>query len=248
MASDWIIRCDGVVKHYYDYHHRSTSLREVFINLVKGRPLIERTEKTSVHELSARIDKGESVALIGANGSGKSTLLRLIAGVYSPSAGKIETRGRLTAVIELGAGFNGELTGKENIALYGAIMGLDRQQIRERYAEIVAFADIGEAIDAPVKYYSSGMQARLAFSVAVCANPEILLIDEVLAVGDEAFRAKCLGKIRQFLNSGGTLVAVSHDLDTIGDLCPRGIWLDQGELRMDGPVKDVVGAYRAASQ
>ena len=248
MAGDWIIRCDGVVKHYYDYHHRTTSLREVFINLAKGRPLIDRTEKTSVCKFSTRIESGESVALIGANGSGKSTLLRLIAGIYSPSAGKIETRGRLTAVIELGAGFNGELTGKENVALYGAIMGLNRQQIVERYTDIVEFADIGEAIDQPVKYYSSGMQARLAFSVAVCADPEILLIDEVLAVGDEAFRAKCLRKIRRFLDGGGTLVVVSHDLDTIGDLCPRGIWLDQGRMRMDGPLREVVDAYRAGSQ
>jgi ABC-2 type transport system ATP-binding protein len=246
--SDWIIRCDGVVKKYYDYHHRTTSLREAFINLIKRRPLFHRIEKTSVRNLSVQIDRGESVALIGPNGSGKSTLLRLIAGVYSPSWGKIETRGRLTAVIELGAGFNGELTGRENVALYGAIMGLDRAQIAERYPEIVEFADIGESIDMPVKYYSSGMQARLAFSVAVCADPEILLIDEVLAVGDEEFRGKCLAQIRRFLDSGGTLVAVSHDLDTIGRLCPRGIWLENGTLQMDGPIDDVVDAYRARSR
>jgi ABC-2 type transport system ATP-binding protein len=170
-----------------------------------------------------------------------------MAGIYAPTSGFIETWGRLTAVIELGAGFNIELTGAENIGLYGAIMGLSRQQIADRFPEIVEFASIGSYISEPVKYYSSGMQARLAFAVAVCAQPEILLIDEVLAVGDEAFRAKCLNKIRQFLAEGGTLIVVSHDLDMISTLCPRGIWLDDGQVQMDGAICDVIAAYRASA-
>ncbi len=243
--TDTIIRCEKVVKQYYRYRHRTTSLRELFIHIAKRQPIHERAARVSVKDFSLEISKGEAVALIGPNGSGKSTVLRLMAGIYAPTNGFIETWGRLTAVIELGAGFNVELTGAENISLYGAIMGLSRQQISDRFPEIVEFANIGSYISEPVKYYSSGMQARLAFAVAVCADPEILLIDEVLAVGDEAFRAKCIHRVRRFLAEGGTLVVVSHDLDMMSTLCPRGIWLDNGQIRMDGAIDDVIAAYRA---
>ena len=217
----------------------------MFIRMAKRRPIHQRTAEFSLENVNIQIAHGESVALIGRNGSGKSTALRLIAGIYVPSEGIIETRGRLTAVIELGAGFNGELTGAENVALYGAVMGLSRKQMTECFPEIVSFADVGLFINEPVKYYSSGMQARLAFSVAVCVDPDILLIDEVLAVGDEVFRERCLEKLRGFQDAGGTMIVVSHALEVVKPLCPRAIWLDQGRVRMDGPVEKVIAAYKA---
>jgi ABC-2 type transport system ATP-binding protein len=240
-----VINCAQVMKSFRHYRHRTTSLRESFINVGDRQPIHERTEEPTIRDFNMNVSQGESVAIIGRNGSGKSTALRLIAGIYAPTNGVIETWGQLTSVIELGAGFNVELTGTENIALYGAVMGLSRSEIAERLPQIVAFADIGSHIDEAVKFYSSGMQARLAFSVAVCAEPRILLVDEVLAVGDEAFRAKCLDRIRLFLQQGGTLVVVSHDLEMIQSLCPRGIWLDDGRIRMDGAIADVVLAYMA---
>ena len=239
------IRCERVAKRFYHYTHRTTSLREVFIRVAKRRPIHERTAEFSLEDFSLEIAHGESVGLIGRNGSGKSTALRLIAGIYAPSEGMIETRGRLTTVIELGAGFNRDLTGAENVALYGAVMGLNREQVRERFQEIVHFADIGPFINEPVKYYSSGMQARLAFAVAICVHPDILLVDEVLAVGDEAFRARCLDRIREFLRDGGTMVVVTHDLNMLQTLCPRAIWLDDGRIRMDDSVPNVIAAYKA---
>jgi len=244
-ARDFAIRCERVAKHFYHYSHRTTSLRELFIRAAKQRPISARTAEFSLQEFDLEIRRGEAVALIGRNGSGKSTALRLIAGIYSPSAGVIETRGRLAAVIELGTGLVPELTGSENVALYGAIMGLNRRQVAELSPEIVAFAAIGPFIDEPVKYYSSGMRARLAFAVAICTKPEILLVDEVLAVGDESFRARCLVSIRAFLAAGGTLVAVTHDLEQVVGLCPRTIWMDAGRIRMDGDTERVVAAYKA---
>ena len=189
--------------------------------------------------------RGASVALIGPNGSGKSTALRLIGGIYAPSAGSIETFGSIAAVIDLGAGFHHELTGTENVELYGAVMGLRRKELDARFAEIVAFAGIEDFMDIPLKYYSSGMQARLAFAVTVCLEPDILLLDEVLAVGDHSFRQRCLSKLRDFRERGGTLVVVSHDLETIADLCSQALWLERGQVRMQGSVESVVEAYRA---
>jgi ABC-type polysaccharide/polyol phosphate transport system ATPase subunit len=199
-----VINCDCVSKSFRHYRHRKTSLRESFINVARRRTHYDRTEEPTIRDFNVTISAGESVAIIGRNGSGKSTALRLIAGIFAPTSGVIETCGQLTSVIELGAGFNVELTGTENIALYGAVMGLRRRQIAERLPQIVEFADIGSHINEAVNFYSSGMQARLAFSVAVCGEPQILLFDEVLAVGDEAFRVKCLDRVRQFLERGGT--------------------------------------------
>jgi ABC-type polysaccharide/polyol phosphate transport system ATPase subunit len=183
------------------------------------------------------------VALIGSNGSGKSTALRLIAGIYVPTEGIIETRGRLTSVIELGAGFQPELTGLENVALYAAVLGLTRRELAGKLPEILEFADLGDFIHEPVKYYSSGMQARLAFSVALCVRPDVLLLDEVLAVGDQTFRHRCLERLREHLRRGGSLVVVSHDLETIRELCSRAVWLERGRVRLEGPVEEVTTAY-----
>jgi len=180
----------GVSKRFYFYEHRTSSLREWFIRRVLRRPLHVRRAEFTLRAVDLRVERGESVALVGPNGSGKSTALRLIAGIYRPSTGRVETNGRITAVIELGAGFHPELTGAENIALYASVLGITRRELAARYDEIVEFAAMSDFLDTPLKYYSSGMEARLAFSVSVCLQPDILLLDEVLAVGDQAFRER----------------------------------------------------------
>ena len=245
-ARPMAIQCQQVSKSFYFYEHRTVSLREAFIRAVRRQPQHVGEAKFTLRDFSLTVRRGEAVALIGSNGSGKSTALRLIAGIYAPSEGRVEISGRLAAVIELGAGFHPELTGAENVAIYGAVMGLSRAEIRERFPEIVSFAGLEEFIDVPLKYYSSGMQARLAFSVTVCVQPDILLLDEVLAVGDQSFRARCLDRLRKFHADGGTLVIVSHDLDTVSQLCSRALWMDHGAIRMEGAVKKVRTAYEAA--
>jgi len=239
------VRCRGVVKRFYRYEHRTTSLREFFVRAVTRRPQYRRSAEFSLMGFDLTVGCGEAVALIGPNGSGKSTALRLIAGIYAPSEGVVETAGRVTAVIELGSGFHPELTGAENVRLYGALLGFDPAALASRQAAITAFADIGGFIDEPVKYYSSGMQARLAFSVAVCADPDVLLLDEALAVGDQAFRDRCLARLRELREAGKTLVVASHDPVMVRTLCDRAVWLDHGRVRMMGPVHDVLAAYEA---
>jgi ABC-type polysaccharide/polyol phosphate transport system ATPase subunit len=233
-----------VSKRFYFYEHRTSSLREWFIRRVLHRPLNVRRAEFTLRGVDLAVERGEAVALLGRNGSGKSTVLRLIAGIYQPSAGTIETSGRITAVIELGAGFHPELTGAENIALYAAVLGLTRKELAERYDEIVEFAAIPDLPETPLKYYSSGMEARLAFSVAVCLQPDILLLDEVLAVGDQAFRERCLDRLREYHTRGGTLILVSHELEQVRALCERGIWLADGRVVMDGPIDAVLAGYR----
>jgi len=234
-----------VSKRFYYYEHRTSSLREWFIRRVLRRPLHIRRAEFTLRDVNLRIAPGEAVALIGSNGSGKSTALRLIAGIYQPSSGAIETRGRLTAVIELGAGFHPELTGADNVGLYAAVLGLGRKELLARYDEIVDFAQTREFMDTPLKYYSSGMEARLAFAVAICLQPDVLLLDEVLAVGDQAFRERCLARLRAYHARGGTLILVSHEMDQVRQLCSRAVWLEQGTIRMDGAVGPVLAAYSA---
>ncbi len=238
----------GVSKRFYFYEHRTNSLREWFIRRVLRQPLHARRTEFSLQGISLRVEPGESVALLGANGSGKSTVLRLIAGIYRPSSGTVETNGQITAVIELGAGFHPELTGEENIGLYAAVLGLGRRELAGRYQEIVDFAEVRDVLDTPLKYYSSGMEARLAFSVAVCLQPSILLLDEVLAVGDRAFRARCIDLLRTYHSQGGTLILVSHDLEQVQELCARGVWLADGRVAMDGRIESVLAAYREATR
>jgi ABC-type polysaccharide/polyol phosphate transport system ATPase subunit len=241
------VACRSVTKRFYHYTHRTTSLRERFIRTLNRKPIHVRRAHFSLEDFNLEIQPGESVALIGANGSGKSTALRLIAGIYQPTEGVVETCGRIAAIIELGVGFNPELTGAENVSIYAAVMGLSRAEIAASFDEIVAFAGLGQFIHEPIKYYSSGMQARLAFSVAVCVRPDILLVDEVLAVGDLEFRRRCLDRLEEFRAKQGTLVVVTHDLSSVIHLCDRALWLDQGRIRADGPAADVLAAYQASS-
>jgi ABC-type polysaccharide/polyol phosphate transport system ATPase subunit len=187
---------------------------------------------------------GESVALVGANGSGKTTMLRLLARVMYPYAGSVRANGRVGALIEVRAGIHPDLTGGENVYLYGSLLGLRRREVARRFDDIVGFAELENAIDRQVKYYSSGMQMRLGFAIAAFMEPEILLVDEVLAVGDARFQQKCLDRMRWVLGQGTTVVFVSHDLQAVESICERALWLREGIVEADGPVREVLGAYR----
>lgn len=196
----------------------------------------------ALKHVSFSLDRGESLAVIGSNGAGKSTLLGLVAGVSKPDEGTVHVDGQLAALLELGSGFHPALTGRENVRLNAALLGLSRKQTEKAYDSIVEFSGIGDFIDEPLRTYSTGMMMRLAFSVAINRDPEILLIDEVLAVGDAAFQAKCFQKIHEFRKAGKTLLCVSHT-SMIQQLCDRAIWLDHGELILSGPVASVLAAY-----
>jgi ABC-type polysaccharide/polyol phosphate transport system ATPase subunit len=198
----------------------------------------------ALRDVGLEIRPGESVGLIGSNGSGKSTLLKILTGVMHPHSGRVEAVGRVGVLIEVRAGIHPDLTGGENIQLYGALLGLDRRKIRERFDEIVGFAELEGAVDRQVKHYSMGMQMRLGFAVAAFLEPDVLLVDEVLAVGDASFQQRCLDRMRAVLSQGTTLVLVSHDLAAIEATCRRGVWLNEGVVRADGPVREVAGAYR----
>lgn len=198
-------------------------------------------------DISFRIDRGETVAIIGKNGSGKSTLLQVICGTLTPTRGEVAVQGRVAALLELGSGFNPEFTGRENVYLNGSVLGLSRREVDERFEAIVAFADIGEFIDQPVKTYSSGMYVRLAFAVIANVDADVLVVDEALAVGDVFFAQKCMRFLRAFQANGGTLVFVSHSSAAVVNLCRRAIWLENGRMVMDGPAKEVSEAYHARS-
>jgi len=197
-----------------------------------------------LRDIDLDIEPGSAVGLVGANGSGKSTLLKILTGVMYPYAGNIEVSGRLGALLEVRAGLHPDLSGRENIYLYGTLLGFARKEIEQRFDEIIAFADLEDAIDRQVKFYSSGMQMRLGFSVAAFLEPNVLLVDEALAVGDAFFQQRCLERMRDLLAMGTTLVLVSHDLAAVESVCRRGVWLLNGEVAGDGPVRDVLGDYR----
>jgi lipopolysaccharide transport system ATP-binding protein len=197
----------------------------------------------AVTNVSFKVRKGETVGIVGRNGSGKSTLLQIICGILQPSAGSVSVHGRVSAILALGAGFNPEFTGRENVFINGAILGLHRAEIESRLGSIVSFADIGDFFDQPVKTYSSGMYVRLAFAIAVSVEPDILVVDEALAVGDEMFQRKCFGRIRAIRENGGTILFVSHAAGSVVELCDRAVLLDRGELILEGTPKFVVGKY-----
>jgi len=227
-----------------DFRLRHThSIKETFLAAVRRKPLT--SEFHALDGVSFSIAEGEAVALLGFNGSGKSTTLKMISGVLRPDAGRVLTRGRVAGLIEVGAGFHPDLSGRENIYLNAAILGMSRRETEERYDDIVAFSEIEKFIDTEVKHYSSGMFLRLAFSVAIHTEVDILLIDEILSVGDEPFQKKCLARIRELHASGKTLVVVSHDLDMVSSLCDRGILLRGGQVAYDGPSSRAVEIMRA---
>jgi ABC-2 type transport system ATP-binding protein len=205
---------------------------------------LRRTHRWALTDVSLEVPPGEAVALVGSNGSGKSTLLKIITGVMRATAGRIDVNGRIGALIEVKAGIHPDLTGRENVYLYGTLLGLRRREVAARFDEIVAFADLEESVDRQVKHYSSGMSMRLGFAVAAFLEPDILIVDEVLAVGDAAFQQRCLDRMRTVLAQGSTLVFVSHDLAVVESTCTTGLWLDGGRDAAQGPIGEVVGAYR----
>ncbi|MFD8481654.1 polysaccharide ABC transporter ATP-binding protein [Kitasatospora sp. NPDC059673] len=198
----------------------------------------------ALRDINLHIEPGESVGLIGSNGSGKSTLLKMLTRVMYPYAGIIDVRGRIGALIEIRAGIHPDLTGRENIYLFGALLGLKRREVAGRFDDIVEFARLGGAIDRQVKFYSSGMQMRLGFAVAAYLEPHVLLVDEVLAVGDAVFQQRCLDRMREVAEQGTTIVFVSHDLPAVQSICRRGVWLEQGTVRVDAGIKDALAGYR----
>ena len=235
------IQFEDISKRFVVRHDRSKSFQDFMINMFRRRRRGE--DFWALQHVSFDVHSGETLGLLGQNGSGKSTALKLIGRILEPTSGKIKINGQISALIELGAGFHPDLTGSENIFLNGSLLGLDRSEMESRYDEIVEFSELQRFIDMPLRFYSSGMQMRLGFAVATAVDPDILLIDEVLAVGDEGFQRKCLNRINHFRGRDKAIVFVSHDLDSMRQLCDRIIWLENGVIRAEGPAQDVVAQY-----
>ena len=236
------IQFESVSKVFKTHRDRPRSFQEVVTSLGRRRPAREETFWV-LRDVSFAVPHGETVGLIGENGAGKSTALKLIARTVLPTSGTVSLSGQVSALLELGAGFHPDLSGRENIFLSGSLMGLSRKYLQARFDEIVAFSELEPFIDMQVKHYSSGMYMRLAFSVSAHVDPEILLVDEVLSVGDQAFQAKCLRRITQLQERGVTILIVSHDLGTVARFCQRAVWLDEGRICGDGRPDDVIPEY-----
>ena len=241
----YAIDVDNVTRIYQKYSakHRFQTFKSALLRGDFFRALRPDELVTALDGVNLKIEKGQTFGIIGENGSGKSTLLKVVAGIAKPSSGRVRTQGKVSALIELGAGFHPEITGRENVTINGIMLGLSKKEINQKFDEIVRFAELEEFIDAPVKTYSSGMYMRLGFSVAINVNPEILLIDEVLAVGDAAFVPKCLDRIDDFRRRKKTILFVSHDLPTVSKICDKVAWMKNGKLMMVGEPKRVVDAY-----
>lgn len=243
--NDAVLRFENVSKRFVFAPDRPSSLLESVIAFTRRGGRREKDELWAVRDVDFGVARGDNVGIIGRNGSGKSTLLKLATRIMRPTHGQVTTSGRISALLELGAGFHPDLTGRENIFLNGSVLGLSRVQVRERFDSIVAFSELADFIDMPVKHYSSGMYMRLGFSVAVHVDPDLLLVDEILAVGDQAFQEKCLNRIHDMRQSGVTIVMISHHLDTLRNMCSRLVWLDKGRMRDQGPTEEVAGRYVA---
>ena len=237
------IRAENLTQRFRVIQERPDTVRELFSKFLRHSSTYHDFE--AVKNVSFEIPAGQVVGLIGRNGSGKSTLLKIIAGVYKPTAGRVQVEGKLAPLIELGTGFHHELTGRENILLNGLLMGYSKREMLAKEQSIIDFADIGDFIDAPVKQYSSGMYVRLAFAVATEVDPQILLVDEILTVGDIAFQNKSFERIQKFRQSGKTIVLVSHAMPMIEAYCDRAILLENGSVLADGPTHEVAEEYRA---
>ncbi len=232
----------GATKRYRRYARPHGTLKSALLARAPRSP--GREGVTALEDVSFEVPEGQTLGVIGANGSGKSTLLKLLAGIVRPTAGSVSVRGRLAALLELGAGFHPELSGRENVEITGLLLGLTKKEIASRFDAIVRFAGVEAFLDAPVKTYSSGMAVRLGFAIAAHSDPDVLLVDEVLAVGDEAFAHRALEKFSEFERAGKTLVFVSHDLALVGERCRRALWLDSGRIAADGPAVETVARYR----
>jgi lipopolysaccharide transport system ATP-binding protein len=266
MAADIVIRAEGLGKKFTIGHQaereRYVALRDVIArnarnlvrttaDLLRGRASVEGDEVEdfwALRDVNFEVGRGEAVGVIGRNGAGKSTLLKILSRITEPTQGRVEIRGRVSSLLEVGTGFHPELTGRENIYLNGAIMGMSHAEIRRKFDEIVAFAEVERFLDTPVKRFSSGMYVRLAFAVAAHLEPEILIIDEVLAVGDAEFQKKCLGKMGEVAGQGRTVLFVSHNMSSIAQLCAAGVLLVKGQVEFAGGVTETIGRYTAAGR
>lgn len=236
-----------IVEHVYKsfnvYMDKANTIKEKLLFFKRNK----KQKREILKDINLNIKEGEAVALIGVNGSGKSTLLKLMTKIIYPNKGKITTKGKLTSLLELGAGFHPDFSGRENIYFNASIFGLTKKEIDERLNKIIEFSELGSFIDNPVRTYSSGMYMRLAFSVAINVNAEILLIDEILSVGDQHFQEKCFKKMEELKNEGKTMVLVTHSMESVKQLCTRAIWLSDGQVRLDGPTDEVVSEYIRAT-
>ncbi len=239
-----VIQLQNVSKRFRFTPDMPQSVLESIISIFSRNRSEDEQDLWAVEDISFDIMPGQSMGIIGRNGSGKSTLLKLISRILQPTTGKIAVRGRVSALLELGAGFHADLTGRENIFLNASVLGLTREEIELQYDSIVAFSELEEFIDMPVKHYSSGMYMRLGFSVAIHVDPDVLIVDEILAVGDQSFQAKCLDRIMDMKRRGVTILIISHDLTTIERLCSHIVWLDKGAVRASGPAEKVIEQYR----
>src|SRR5438309_6676762 len=250
--SDIAIRAEGLSKLYQlDERERESALRNVLGQMLREPwRLLKREKKETfwaLRNVDLEVKQGEVLGLIGRNGAGKTTLLKILSRITRPTSGWAEIYGRVGSLLEVGTGFHPELSGRDNTYLSGAILGMSKQEISRKFDEIVAFAELEKFIDTPVKHYSSGMYVRLAFAVAAHLDPEILFVDEVLAVGDTEFQKKCLGKMHDVSQAGRTVIFISHSMESISRLCPRAIWLNEGKLIVDGPADDVIAQYSATT-
>lgn len=238
-----IINADHVSMNFRMNANRTTSMKEWVIAKLKHQ--LKYEDFYALNDVSFTVERGEIVGIIGTNGAGKSTLLKVISGIFKPTHGTVVTSGRVAPMLELGSGFDYELSGRENIFLNGAIMGYSEEFLKSRYEEIVSFSELGDFIHQPIKTYSSGMMMRLAFSVATLVDPEILIVDEILAVGDERFQQKSFERMTKLMSGGTTVLMVSHNLQQIRSMCSRVIWLEHGRIRKDGPAELVCDEYQA---
>ncbi len=236
------VHLEAVSVRYRVPSERVGSFKEYFIRRLKGQ--VQMRTFWALQDVSFEVNRGEVFGLVGVNGAGKSTLLKVVARVLRPTRGRVVVRGRVAPLLELGAGFHPELTGEENIYLNGALLGFSRHEMQEKYDQIVDFSELGEFINAPIRTYSSGMYARLGFSVATASEPDVLIVDEVLSVGDEAFQKKCEARINAFRQRGAAILLVSHTMATIEEMCQRAAWLDHGTLKAIGEPTQVIQAYR----
>lgn len=244
-----IIKLEKLSIKFRVYHDRSPSIKDFMATLISRRPQPKsHSEFWALQSISLQINPGERVGIVGHNGAGKSTLLKVLCGIYEPAAGEISIQGRIAPLLEIGAGFHPEFTGRENIYLNGAILGFSKAQLQEVESEVIAFAELEEFIDTPVKYYSTGMYLRLAFSLATAIHPDILILDEMFAGGDAAFVTKASNRLKSVIDHSDIMVLVSHELDLLSKFCNRILWLDHGRIIMDGSTEHVLQAYKNNKQ
>lgn len=241
--SENVIEVENVSMDFYRRDEKVDNLKEFFVRLVRGK--LERRKERILENISFELKKGESIALIGHNGAGKSTLLKIISNIIEPTEGEVRTHGVIAPLLNLGAGFDYEATGKENVYLNGAILGYSKKELERKYQQIVEFSELGDHMNIPIKNYSSGMVARLGFAIAIDVEPQILLVDEILSVGDENFRRKCAEKIDELREKGVSFVIVSHNMDQVKRLCQKALWIENSHVMGYGEVNDICAQYSA---